>query len=67
MPINCKIKDKAEAPEGYYKVCFGKRGNLYVDIEGHVEVIKNTFDNIPLYVKATKLKSGKWRLKQYEG
>ena len=67
MPINCKIKDKAEAPEGYYKVCFEKRGNLYVDIEGHTEVIQNPFDIVPLYVKVFKLKNGKRKLKKYEG
>lgn len=67
MPTNCKVKDKAEAPEGYYKVCFEKRGNLYVDIEGHIEVIQNPFDVVPLYVKVFKLKNGKRKLKKYEG
>ena len=67
MPINCKVKDRVEAPEGYYKVCFEKRGNLYVDINGHIEIISNPFEEIPLYIKATKLKNGKWRLKKYEG
>ena len=67
MPMNCKVKQQAEIPEGYYKVCFEKRGNLYIDFNGHIEIISNPFDIVPLYVKATKLKNGKWRLKQYEG
>ena len=67
MPKNCKIKQQIEAPQGYYKVYYEKRGNLYIDINGHIEIVQNPFDNVPLYVKATKLKSGKWRLKQYEG
>ena len=36
-------------------------------MEDHVEVIQNPFDEVPLYVKATKMKNGKWRLKKYEG
>ena len=64
MPKNCKIKNQAETPQGYYKVCFEKRGNLYVDMNGHIEIIPNPFDEIPLYVKATKLKNGNWKLKK---
>ena len=64
MPINCKVKDKAEIPEGYYKVCFEKRGSLYIDMNGHVEIIPNPFDDVPLYVKATKLKNGTWKIRK---
>lgn len=67
MPANCKVKQKEIIPSGYYKVCFEKRGNLYIDINGHIEIVPNPFNIVPLYVKATKLKSGKWRLKEYEG
>lgn len=67
MPSNCKIKNNADIPDGYYKVCFEKRNNLYVDINGHIEIIQNPFNDVPLYVKAIKLKNGKWRLKKYEG
>ena len=49
MPINCKVKENAEAPEGYYKVCFEKRGNLYIDVNGHIEIVKNPFDNVPFW------------------
>lgn len=67
MPTNCKVKEQANIPAGYYKVCFEKRGNLYVDYNGNIQIIPNPFNNVPLFVKATKLKNGKWRLKQYEG
>lgn len=67
MLMNCKIKVQAEIPDGYYRVCFEKRGNLYVDYNGHIEVIPNPFYNVPLFVNAVKMKNGKWRLKQYEG
>lgn len=67
MPTNCKVKKQQEIPEGYYRVCFEKRGNLYIDYNGHIEIIHNPFDSIPLFVKVIKLKSGKWRLKYYEG
>lgn len=67
MPINCKVKQNITAPSGCYRVCFEKRGNLYVDFDGHVEIIPNPFNEVPLYVKATKTKNGKWRLKKYEG
>lgn len=64
MPAKCKVKEQADIPKGYYQVCFERKGNLYVDIEGCIQIIPNPFDNVPLYVKATKLKSGKWRLKK---
>ena len=67
MPSNCKIKQNFELPNGCYKVCFERKGKLYVSIDGHIEIIPNPFDTVPLYVKATKLKTGKWRLKKYEG
>lgn len=66
MPSNCKIKKNFEVPNGCYKVCFERKGKLYVSIEGHIEIIPNPFDTVPLYVKATKLKTGKWRLKKWE-
>lgn len=66
MPSNCKIKQNFEVPNGCYKVCFERKGKLYVSIDGHIEIIPNPFDTVPLYVKATKLKTGKWRLKKWE-
>ena len=66
MPSNCKLKQNFELPNGCYKVCFERKGKLYVSIDGHIEIIPNPFDTVPLYVKATKLKTGKWRLKKWE-
>lgn len=67
IPLNCKVKQNFEIPNGYYKVCFEKKGDLYININGNVEIVQNPFDTIPPYVKATKLKNGKWKLKKYEG
>ena len=67
MPKNCKIKQQNNIPEGYYKVWFEKRGNLYVDLNGHIEIIPNPFEEVPLYVKVFKLRNGSWKLKKYEG
>lgn len=64
---SCKIKTKVEVPMGYHKVCFERRGNLYISIDGKIEVVANPFNTIPMYVKVTKLKNGKIRLKEYEG
>ena len=63
----CKVLKNQSKPDGYFCVRFEKHGYLYVDMEDHVEVIQNPFDEVPLYVKASKMKNGKWRLKKYEG
>ena len=67
MPLDCKIKQTAAIPKGYYYVRMERKGYLYIDIDGITYKILNPFDEIPLYVKATKLKNGRWRLKKYEG
>lgn len=67
MPVDCKIKKMAKIPEGYCYVRMERKGYLYVDIDGYTYKILNPFTEVPLYVKATKLKNGKWRLKKYEG
>lgn len=64
MPNVCKVKQRADIPEGYYKVCFAKRGNLYVNIDGVIRIIPNPFDEVPQFVKATKLKNGAWKVKK---
>ena len=63
----CKIKLNADIPKGYYKVCFERKGNLYISINNQIQVIPNPFNEIPLYVKVYKLKNGQWKLKKYEG
>lgn len=62
-PSNCKIKRNMEIPEGYYQVCFERRGELYIDVNGVIEIIQNPYDFTPLYVKMNKLKSGVWKIK----
>lgn len=64
---DCKVLKSQEIPQSYYWVRFERRGRLYVDIDGQIEIIPNPFDEVPLYVKATKTKGGKWKLKKYEG
>ena len=64
---NCKVLKGLDVPSGYYLVKFERRGRLYIDINGQIEIIPNPFNDVPLYVKAVKLKNGKWRLKKYEG
>lgn len=64
MPSNCKIKQNAEIPNGYYKVCFQRKGNLYISVDKKIEIIKNPYDFMPTFVKMTKLKSGAWKIKE---
>lgn len=44
-----------------------RKGYLYIDIKGHTYKILNPFEEVPLYVKVTKLKNGEWKLRKYEG
>lgn len=64
IPKNCKIKQDIKIPKGSYKVCFERKGKLYIDINGNIEIVPNPFEDVPLYVKAYKLKDGSWRLKR---
>lgn len=61
---NCKVKKEAEVPAGYYRVRQVRKGFLYVDIGNITYKIKNPFEDVPLFVKATKLKNGSWRLRK---
>lgn len=67
MPEKCKIAENNEIPYGYYKVRMERKGYLYIDINNITYKILNPFEDIPLYVKAYKLRNGQWRLKKYEG
>ena len=67
MPSNCKVKEQAEIPKGYYKVCFERRGKLYIDIDNNVKIVPNPFDYVPLYVKVTKYKNGNIKIRQAMG
>lgn len=67
MPENCMVKERFEVPKGYYKVRMERKGFLYIDIDNQTIKVPNPFEEIPLYVKAYKLRNGQWRLKKYEG
>lgn len=64
FPTKCKLIENAEIPQGYYKVCFEKRGNLYVDYNGHIEIVRNPFEEVPKFVKMIKGRNGVWRVKK---
>ena len=58
MPQECKVKQAIEIPVGYCRVRDERKGWLYIDINNETIKIKNPFDDIPLYVKVSKTKSG---------
>lgn len=64
MPDDCPQKIKAEIPAGYRRVIQERKGKLYIEIGEQAVIVPNPFDHVPLYVKATKLKNGTWRLKE---
>lgn len=64
MTDNCNIKKKAMVPKGYYRVRFERRGYLYVDFGDKTVAIKNPFEDVPEFVKVSKLKNGTYRLKK---
>lgn len=63
-PKICKIAEANDVPNGAYRVAFERHGYLYVDMGGYAIKVKNTYDNIPLFVNITKTKSGEYRLKK---
>lgn len=63
MPEKCNVALTAETPHGYYRAREERKGYLYVDIGEFTQKIANPFDDVPLYVKATKTKTG-WKLKK---
>lgn len=64
FPKDCKVMEQDEIPKGYHKVCFVKRGNLYVDVNGVIRIIPNPFDGeTPMYVKAYQSR-GVWKVKK---
>lgn len=64
MPLKCKIEENIECPKGFYKVCFERDGNLYVEINNEVKIIKNSFDYTPAYVKIRRLKNKELKIKE---
>ena len=63
FPERCAKAERASIPKGYYKVCVSRRGKLYVDYNGHIEIVDNPFDEVPAYVKLYKTKAG-WKVKK---
>lgn len=64
MPTQCKIKNKLMIPKGYYKVRMERKGYLFIDIDNITIKVKNPFEDIPIFVKASKLKNGTWKLRK---
>ena len=64
MPTQCKKQVSADVPSGYHKVCFERKGNLYVDMGDTTICVPNPFDTVPPYVKVTKTKTGVYRLRK---
>lgn len=58
MPSECKIKQRAEIPKGYYRVRDVRKGYLYIDVDDETIKVKNPFDSVPLYVKVSRTKTG---------
>lgn len=63
MPSNCKIKESIEIPKGYYKVCFERRGKLYISVNDVIEIVSNPYNFTPIYIKMTRMKNGNWKIK----
>ena len=64
---SCKVKNKNTIPKGYYKVCFERHNNLYVEVDNCIQIIPNPYTDVPLYVKLYKLKNGEIKVKRYRG
>lgn len=62
-PKKCKIAENKEIPKGYCKVCFSRKGYLYVDIGNTNYMLKNPFDYIPKFVKVYKTRQGDFKIK----
>lgn len=60
---SCKVIKNMAIPKGFYEVKFQRHDNLYVEIDGFIEIIENSLDFVPGYVKLNKTKAGKWRIK----
>lgn len=63
MPKECKINSNQDAPKGYNKVLFERKGFLYISNENQTIKIKNPYDYIPSFVKIFKTKD-EWKIKK---
>lgn len=64
MPDDCKVKLKAEVPDGYSRVTMAHRGWLYVDLGDMTIKVKSPWDEAPEFVKVYQTKSGEWRVRK---
>lgn len=64
MPKRCKVQSNIEPPKGWSKVRMERHGKLYIDIEGQTIKLPNPFDYVPILVKVSKVKGGKWRIRE---
>lgn len=64
FPEVCKIVEQENIKKGFYKVCFEKRGNLYVEVDGYIRIVANPYDTTPQYVKVYKTKTGEWKVRK---
>lgn len=64
FPTSCKVVEKVERPKGYYKVCFEKKGKLYINVDNYIRIIPNPFSEVPKYVKVYKQKNGEWKIRK---
>lgn len=62
MNNTCKKKPEV-IPKNYYKVQFEKKKSLYIEVKNNIIVLKNPFDYVPVYVKLSKDRNGKWSIK----
>ena len=58
FPAKCKLINQYEnsvlAKDNFYKICFEKRGKLYINYKDTIIIVKNPFDFTPSYVKIYK-------------
>lgn len=50
-------------PKNYYKVQFEKKNSLYIEVKNNIIILKNPFNYVPVYVKLSKDRNGKWSIK----
>ncbi len=64
MPVDCLIKTKHELPKGCNKVAFERHGELYIEVDNFIVIVKNPYTYTPDYVKLGKNKQGKYYIKK---
>lgn len=63
MPKSCPVKGKKkDIPKGYSVVAYERKGNLYIESNGFIHVVKSPYEQgkAPKYVKLCKNKQGNY-------